>query len=250
MKKIKTKLCTVLKMSITIMLIMVIFIDENLLNSLVLQSNNVDGNLVVQEVASTIIERNTSQLSGKVDSDNNDTDKKVEEVVNTSTEKKEESSTVVVLSANNKEHWAWPTNSNYRITSYYGYRWGSLHGAIDISGTGYGSNIYAANSGVVTTVKGGCVTGDLSCNGRGGNYIVIKHNSNNYYTVYMHLKDIYVSKGQTVSRGQVIGTMGNTGNVSPAPTSSKPYNGTHLHFALYIGEPYNGGYAVNPMRLY
>jgi len=125
-----------------------------------------------------------------------------------------------------------------------------LHEAVDISGTGYGSSIYAANGGVVTTVKGGCVAGDMSCNGRGGNYIVIKHNTNNYYTIYMHLKDIYVSKGQNVSRGQVIGTMGNTGNVSPAPSSSNPYAGTHLHFGLYIGEPYNGGYSINPMSLY
>ena len=44
--------------------------------------------------------------------------------------------------------------------------------------------------------------------------------------------------------------MGNTGNVIPVPTAASPYLGTHLHFCLYIGEPYRGGYAVNPMRLY
>ena len=146
--------------------------------------------------------------------------------------------------------WFWPTNNNYIITSYFGYRWGGFHDAIDISGPGYGSNIYAANNGVVRTVKGGCVPGYTYCNGRGGNYIIINHNSNNYYTVYIHLKDIYVSERQVVSRGQVIGSMGNTGNVVPVPTASSPYNGTHLHFGLYIGEPYRGGYAVNPMNLY
>lgn len=79
---------------------------------------------------------------------------------------------------------------------------------------------------------------------------MINHNQSNYYTVYMHLKDFKVNVGDTVSRGQVIATMGNTGNVIPVPSASAPYLGTHLHFCLYIGEPYNGGYAVNPMRLY
>ena len=157
---------------------------------------------------------------------------------------------VVVSNVASTDYWAWPTDPNYVITSPYGYRWGSMHGAIDIAGTGYGSNIYAANNGVVTTVKGGCVTGNLSCNGRGGNYIVINHNVNNYYTVYMHLKDIHVKVGDVVSRGQIIGSMGNTGNVSPVPTASAPYLGTHLHFALYVGKPYYGGYTVNPMNLY
>ena len=211
---------------------MVVFIDGNVLNSMVIQYESED--LVVEEVSSAVVERNNTQLSGQVVV-------KDEEVVNTY---------VTQLNVAQNNNWVWPTNDNYIITSYYGYRWGKMHGAIDISGTGYGSNIYAANGGVVTTVKSGCITGDLSCNSRAGNYIVIKHNINDYYTVYMHLKNIYVSRGQSVSSGQVIGTMGNTGNVSPAPTSSNPYSGTHLHFALYIGEPYNGGYTVDPMRLY
>lgn len=143
--------------------------------------------------------------------------------------------------------WVWPTEGSYTITTYFS----SGHNAIDIYAyAGNGSNIYAANSGVVTSVKGGCVVGDTYCNGRGGNYIVIKHNTNNYYTVYMHLKSINVNVGDTVSAGQVIGKMGNTGNVIPVPTSSAPYNGTHLHFCLYVGEPYRGGYAINPMNLY
>jgi len=232
MKKLMFKMKTVLKMSITIMLMVVFFVDDSTLSSIVLQPETDE--IVIEEVSSTVVERSSNQLTGQVVVNN-------EEIVSTY---------VTTLSVTQDDYWVWPTESNYSITSYYGYRWGKMHAAIDISGAGYGSNIYAANGGVVTTVKGGCVTGDLSCNGSGGNYIVIKHNSNNYYTVYMHLKDIYVSKGQNVSRGQVIGSMGNTGNVSPVPTSSNPYGGTHLHFALYIGEPYNGGYAVNPMRLY
>ena len=223
-------------MSTVIMLAIVLFLDEDMLNSLVLDYND---ELVIKEVASSVVNKEStgSQLTGQV-------------VVN-NTEAVNNYSDVSKLSNKaSSDYWAWPTDKNYVITSYFGYRWGSMHNAIDISGPGYGSNIYAANNGVVTTVRGGCVAGYTSCNGSGGNYIVINHNSNNYYTVYMHLKDIKVKVGDVVSRGQVIGTMGNTGNVVPVPTASSPYNGTHLHFALYIGEPYNGGYAVNPMRLY
>ena len=48
----------------------------------------------------------------------------------------------------------------------------------------------------------------------------------------MHLNQINVKVGDTVSVGQVIGTMGNTGNVIPVPNESNPFGGTHLHFVL------------------
>ena len=146
-------------------------------------------------------------------------------------------------------YWAWPTDTPYTITTYFGYRWGSMHAAIDIYGPGHGSNIYAANNGTVVEAKGGCIAGNLSCNGRRGNYIIINHNIGNYYTVYMHLSSIYVKAGQVVSRGQKIASMGNTGEVYPAPTSYSPYSGTHLHFATYIGSP-NSGRAFDPLSLY
>ena len=232
MKAIPVKLVCLLRFSVVIMALIVLFGDSNWLNSLLID-NSVS--FKVEEVfISDVSADNNSQLVQLMGKEDNDTD----------------SESLVVNNNINNDVWVWPTEDNYVITSYYGYRWGKLHGAIDISGSLYGSNIYAANSGVVVTVKGGCVAGNLSCNGKGGNYIVIKHNQDNYYTLYMHLLDVRVSVGDVVSSGQVIGTMGNTGNVVPRPTSSRPYNGTHLHFALYIGEPYKGGYTVNPMRLY
>ena len=147
-------------------------------------------------------------------------------------------------------YWAWPTNRPYVITTYYEYRWGEFHDALDISGPGYGSAIYAANNGTVYSVRAGCTAGVLSCNGRQGNVVIINHNIGGYYTIYMHMKDIYVTEGQTVARGQQIGTMGNTGNVYPVPSASNPYAGTHLHFGVYIGTPYSGGYTINPYNLY
>ena len=143
-------------------------------------------------------------------------------------------------------YWAWPTDTPYTITTYYGYRWGSMHAAIDIYGPGYGSAIYAANNGTVQVAVGGCIPGNVSCNGKRGNYIIINHNNQNYHTVYMHLASILVKQGQTVSRGQKIATMGNTGEVYPAPTRSSPYSGTHLHFATTKGDPSRGGLSGNP----
>ena len=126
--------------------------------------------------------------------------------------------------------WAWPTNSPYIITSEYEYRWGSFHTAIDISGTGHGSPIYAAKDGVVVTA-----TYHYSL----GNYVVIQH-ENNYYTLYAHLAGFNCGVGQTVSRGQVIGYMGTTGFST----------GTHLHYSASIGMPYEGGEFFNPWLLY
>lgn len=131
--------------------------------------------------------------------------------------------------------WGWPTNSPYIITSPYAWRWGKMHEGLDISGTGYGSPIYAAGAG--TVVKCGLGTGSWWSF---GNYVIIDH-GNNYYTLYAHMASVSVSNGQSVSRGQIIGKMGSTGNST----------GTHLHFSVSIGEPYTGSYKFfNPMSLY
>ena len=147
-------------------------------------------------------------------------------------------------------YWAWPTKRPYSITSGYGWRWGEFHGAIDIY-VGFGSAVYAGNNGTVVAAKGNCIRGDTGCNGRRGNYIIINHNAGNYYTQYMHLNSVLVKPGQTVGRGQKIGTMGNTGNVYPTPAyGSNSYAGTHLHYEVWRGEPYHGGYTINPHSLY
>ena len=144
-------------------------------------------------------------------------------------------------------YWAWPTEKPYTITTYFEYRWGSFHDALDIY-VGYGSPIHAANNGVVVDAKNGCYPGDTRCNGGRGNYVIVNHNVGGYYTIYMHLKEYYVSIGQTVVRGQKIAAMGNTGYVVPTPNSGNPYGGTHLHFSVRVGGP--NATPINPLSLY
>ncbi len=129
-------------------------------------------------------------------------------------------------------NWGWPTIRPYIISSPYGWRWGKMHEAIDITGTGQGSPIFAANNGTIE-FAGWDSTG-------GGRTVVINHN-NGYYTVYAHLNSLYVRTGQAVARGTTLGGMGRTGRAT----------GTHLHYGVYIGGYHlTGGRAINPLTLY
>ncbi len=144
--------------------------------------------------------------------------------------------------------WAWPTNKGYTITSYYGGRiifgkW-DFHDGMDISGTGKGSPIYAANDGVVY-----CSGYDISrsrqqCGTVTGGQVVIIDHQNGIYTMYAHMVkgSQRVKTGDRVSRGQVIGGMGATGQVT----------GVHLHFAAtrYAPPHRNGAKFFDPRNLY
>ncbi len=137
----------------------------------------------------------------------------------------------VIPSVGNLSVWYWPTARPYLITSSYGWRGGDFHEGLDISGTGYGSPIYAANNGTVAEA------GYTSIN---GNYVYINHN-NGYYSIYGHMSSLNVKKGQVVSMGQKIGEMGNSGYAM----------GTHLHFGVFYGYPFHSGsYTINPLELY
>ena len=66
-----------------------------------------------------------------------------------------------------------------------------------------------------------------------GNRIIIKHEGG-YQTIYAHLNDINVSRGQNVQAGMIIGTVGRTGDA----------RNSHLHF-----EVLKNGTAVNPKTI-
>ena len=119
------------------------------------------------------------------------------------------------------------------MTSSYGeYRSYERHYALDISCTGLGSPIYAAQGGTVTEIATGYGNNTSVVNY--GNYVEINH-GNGVVTLYAHLNSVNVSVGQVVSKKQVIGTMGNSGFSF----------GTHLHYAVY-----RNGSVVNPFSLY
>lgn len=128
-----------------------------------------------------------------------------------------------------KGEWGWPATC-MTVSSPFGYRWGALHDAIDIAGCGYGSNIFAAQSGTVVKV---------SYKYDNGKYVIIDHH-NGYYSLYAHLSGQAVKEGQAVTKGQVIGAMGKTGFAT----------GVHVHFAIWNGYPYYGGRVLNPMNFY
>lgn len=115
----------------------------------------------------------------------------------------------------------WPTNKAGAYVSC-GFRGYKGHTGMDITGTGYGSNIYASAAGTVVKVKWG--------NTGYGYHIIINH-GDGIQTLYAHCSNLYVKQGQYVNQGDIIGAMGSTGNST----------GTHLHFEIRI----NGQY-VNP----
>lgn len=88
------------------------------------------------------------------------------------------------------------------------------HNGIDIAATP-GTPVVASGNGRVIVAKMG------GYNGGYGNMIIITHDRG-VQTVYAHLRDIYITSGQTVAQGQVIGEVGNTGRSS----------GPHLHFEV------------------
>jgi len=112
--------------------------------------------------------------------------------------------------------WGWRIHPIYKIRKF--------HYGMDFTAP-TGTEIYATGDGVVEVVENSL---------RGyGKKIVINHGFG-YKTLYAHLNDFNVKKGQKIKRGDVIGFVGSTG------TSTAP----HLHYEViknnkkHIGEKF------------
>lgn len=108
--------------------------------------------------------------------------------------------------------------ANGPVTSNYGQRWGKLHAGIDIGKRGSSVPIVAVADGIVFRSY---------YSSSYGNVVFLSHNVNGkmYTTVYAHLESRSVSEGETVSKGDLLGYMGNTGHSY----------GAHLHFEIHEG---------------
>lgn len=148
------------------------------------------------------------------------------------------SSSVIVPSGSG---FAWPTPGfTYLSSEWYEDREVYNHGGIDIAGAGImGTPVVAAADGTVIASNSSCTHNwgksySCGCGGGYGNYVMISH-AGGKMTVYGHLTSLTVSTGQTVSRGQVIGYVGSTGNST----------GPHLHYECRLN-----GVRYNPMSEY
>lgn len=122
--------------------------------------------------------------------------------------------------------WPLPASNTY-VTCPYGMRYHpitgvyKLHTGVDLRAS-TGTKIYAANDGTVVT---------STYSNAYGNYVVINHGGG-VSTLYAHMSRRGVSKGDTVSRGDVIGYVGSTGYST----------GPHLHFEII-----ENGNTIDPM---
>ncbi len=116
----------------------------------------------------------------------------------------------------------WPTAG--KVSSYFGERDGRPHHGVDIPRP-KGSPIHAAKAGTVIAA---------GWNGDYGKCVDISH-GNGVVTRYAHCSKITVKPGDTVSKGELIGLVGETGRAS----------GPHLHYEVRIG-----GRPVNPTKFH
>lgn len=97
-----------------------------------------------------------------------------------------------------------------------------------------GIDIFAKKGTPVVAISDGVVT-DRGNGGRGGKVVWLKAKNQPFSAYYAHLDKQLVKTGQRVHKGQVLGTVGNTGNARTTPS--------HLHFGIY----YPNKHAVNPL---
>ena len=108
---------------------------------------------------------------------------------------------------------AWPVNGGWISDVFISNR---NHMGLDIAADS-GTNIYAADDGYIVTAGWNA--------GGYGNVVMIDH-LNGYQTVYGHMSYVVATEGQYVTRGQLIGLVGSTGDST----------GPHCHFEVrYLG---------------
>lgn len=124
-------------------------------------------------------------------------------------------------------------SGSYYISQNYG---DGGHGGTDLAAP-QGTAISAVQYGIVSRVQ--IWNGSTSSDQSWGNMVIVNHGQTNgvqYYTLYAHMNSApVVSVGQTVSKGQLLGYVGETGYAT----------GFHLHIEVWKGG-YSTAYRTNP----
>ena len=121
-----------------------------------------------------------------------------------------------------------PCPSYTRISDDFGMR---MHPTLHVEKFHNGIDLAAPSGSPILAAYDGDVVG-AGYSSSMGNYVMIDH-GDSLITIYMHASKLYVSTGQTVSKGQKIAAVGSTGRST----------GPHLHF----GVRQNGDY-VSPWK--
>ncbi|KEF34581.1 peptidase M23 [Deinococcus sp. RL] len=115
--------------------------------------------------------------------------------------------------------WLWPVAGYAGISSDFGPR--IMDGQPEMH---YGVDILAPHGTPVRAARAGRVLESRADFARGWGWTVVLEHEGGWITRYAHLSATLVRAGETVTQGQVVGRVGNTGRST----------GTHLHFGTYL----------------
>ena len=211
---------------------------QNSLESAALQSDEIEAKISQYYAAQKAAAERAAQASQSSSGSSSSSSSSSSSGSSSSGSSSSGSSSVIVPSGSG---FAWPTPGFVSLSSeWFEDREVYNHGGIDIAGAGImGTPVVAAADGTVIASNSSCTHNwgksySCGCGGGYGNYVMISH-AGGKMTVYGHLTSLTVSTGQTVSRGQVIGYVGSTGNST----------GPHLHYECRLN-----GVRYNPMSEY
>lgn len=185
---------------------------------------NFDNETTIESVTNDTSSDSSSETSDNSSQDNNDAEGTLSEILEENISSEPDVLVSTTAPVSNLNSLIWPVVG--KITSRYGTRehpiYGTslLHQGIDVA-RNLGVQFKSAAEGTVYFV------GE---NESLGKYVIIMHSSY-FKTLYAHCHKIYAKVGDVVKQGDIIGEVGNTGNVT----------GSHLHFETIIG-----GNAINP----
>ncbi|PFH87250.1 M23 family metallopeptidase [Bacillus sp. AFS088145] len=187
----------------------------------------------LQNIERTLVNQETQMkaILSKLKDDVNDKEKDILSLEEQENLLKEQEKAIKAASSNSGSNFTRPAEGY--VSSGFGYRSfdHETHNGVDIAKNGSTPIVSVANGVVIRAYHSSSY----------GNVVFITHNIKGkvFTSVYAHMQKYQVSTGQTVSKGQKIGTMGNTGHSF----------GQHLHFELHDGQWNEAkSNAVNPAK--